>query len=222
MKKIKTTNVTAVEANTTELDATNSLMNMSQTGNKFNVHMLLFWSIYLLSVVIVSFFIVTFTVKGINAEQLEGAFTEKQYTQADIDKLTATLKERLNKENSTMHTAYGLDMTLEDTYQVYTSSTGEYALVLYNVKFAGKTYNISGTTNINYFTGLMTLLETRNNVIKTGDYKWDNSYIPKDTEVNIPTPTEVPEYTGALEGDLDGNYEDEEESGRGAGAEEEY
>lgn len=130
----------------------------------------------------------------VDAQTLNGAFETKTYTADNISSLTASLEAQLKTENAKLHTAYGMDMTILPTYQVYASEDGASALVVYTVKFNGRTYPIYGYSQSHYFNGLNSLLEHRNSLIKTGAYTWDTNYIPEEDEI-VPTPTQIPTHT---------------------------
>ena len=179
-----------------ELNVNNILKHVSRKRGTVSskTNFIIFWIIFFLIIVLI-------VIKGVLdiseiMTTLHGEFTEIQYTAEDVDSLTTTLENTLEAENAKLHTAYGLDLTLLPTYQVYSSEQGDFAMVMYNVKFKNNIYTVTGYTTSHYFNGLSTILDNRNSLIKDGKYSWDNSYIPKENEI-VPTitPTQTPAYT---------------------------
>lgn len=181
---------------------------------------IIFWLIFFLLIVLIA-------IKGAidlsEVMTLNAQFTGATYTKADIDNLTIALNKKLVTENESLHPGYRMDMTVNNSYHVYSSEDGSTASVFYTVKFRNNTYTIVGYTGSNYFNGLNTLFNYRDTLIKNGDYTWDNSYIPEAGE-ELPevTPTTSPTHT--LDGTPITNETDntDEVIERGGEEEEEY
>ena len=132
---------------------------------------------------------------------------EKTYTKDDINALTQTVDEALNRYNK-QHEGFGLNVELSSDYQVYMSKDGQRAIVVYDATYRNKVYTIYGVAPNNYYSGVNTVVKLQEQAIENKDFIFDPSYFPEDEIIDI---TE-PETSYITDEEAEENYRGEAET----------